>query len=762
MEKKKKKTRTIKTTKTKRAAGAKKTGPETPKAKTVTEDQRKVLLELMRDPLYKPMKLKELAILLEVPKSRREELQLALDTLVEEGLIGKSSRGKFGKPELFTLQGHFQGNARGFGFVTVEGRDQDIFIPGDRSGGAMDGDEVRILIEKEEKGKRPEGRVLRVLQHANTELVGFYQKQQNYGFVLPDNQRITRDIFIPKGKDLGAVQGHKVMVRLTSYGDDQNSPEGEITEILGHVDDPGVDILSLTKAYGLTAAFPEDVTESLAAIPDSVPEEKKKGRLDLRGELMVTIDAEDAKDLDDTISLSFNEETGLYCLGVHIADVSEYVREGEALDREARKRGTSVYLVDRVIPMLPHKLSNGICSLNQGEDRLALSCIMWIDRKGQIVDHRIAETLIRVDRRMSYTNVDAIITKQDRRRKEQFAEFVPMFLLMKELSDLLRDRRYHRGGIDFDFPESKITLDRRGRVTKVEPYERNRAHLIIEDFMLAANETVAEDFYWRQIPFLYRTHEAPDPEKMRSLSLFVENFGYYIRSGKTETVHPKAVQSLLGKITGSPEEALIARLTLRSMKQARYTTECSGHFGLAAKYYTHFTSPIRRYPDLQIHRIIKESLRGGLGPERLRHYEALLPLVAEETSALERRADEAERECDKMKKCEYMRSQIGQEFDGVISGVTAFGFYVELPNTCEGLVHVNSLTDDYYIFNENTLELRGERRGRCFRLGQPVHILVADADKVMRTVDFRLIIRELPDKETEQNGKRLDQGDRQQ
>ena len=762
MEKKKKKTRTIKTTKTKRAAGAKKTGPETPKAKTVTEDQRKVLLELMRDPLYKPMKLKELAILLEVPKSRREELQLALDTLVEEGLIGKSSRGKFGKPELFTLQGHFQGNARGFGFVTVEGRDQDIFIPGDRSGGAMDGDEVRILIEKEEKGKRPEGRVLRVLQHANTELVGFYQKQQNYGFVLPDNQRITRDIFIPKGKDLGAVQGHKVMVRLTSYGDDQNSPEGEITEILGHVDDPGVDILSLTKAYGLTAAFPEDVTESLAAIPDSVPEEKKKGRLDLRGELMVTIDGEDAKDLDDAVSLSFNEETGLYCLGVHIADVSEYVREGEALDREARKRGTSVYLVDRVIPMLPHKLSNGICSLNQGEDRLALSCIMWIDRKGQIVDHRIAETLIRVDRRMSYTNVDAIITKQDRRRREQFAEFVPMFLLMKELSDLLRDRRYHRGGIDFDFPESKITLDRRGRVTKVEPYERNRAHLIIEDFMLAANETVAEDFYWRQIPFLYRTHEAPDPEKMRSLSLFVENFGYYIRSGKTETVHPKAVQSLLGKIAGSPEEALIARLTLRSMKQARYTTECSGHFGLAAKYYTHFTSPIRRYPDLQIHRIIKESLRGGLGPERLRHYEALLPLVAEETSALERRADEAERECDKMKKCEYMRSQIGQEFDGVISGVTAFGFYVELPNTCEGLVHVNSLTDDYYIFNENTLELRGERRGRCFRLGQPVHILVADADKVMRTVDFRLIIRELPDKETEQNGKRLDQGDRQQ
>lgn len=710
--------------------------------------RKEVILALMQDPLYQPMKLKELAILLDLPKERRGELEAVLSALLSEGKIGVSARGKYGRAELFSKTGIFQGNSRGFGFVTVEGEEQDIFIPPDKTGAALDGDEVQLVIEKEGRGQRAEGRILRVLRHANTELVGIYRKNKHYGFVVPDNQRITKDVFIPEGKDLQAVDGHKAVVRLTSYGDErtQTNPEGEIIEILGHVNDPGVDILSLVKAYGLPEQFPEAVMDELSDIPDEVPEEKKAGashRLDLRDEQMVTIDGEDAKDLDDAVSLSFNEKTGLYRLGVHIADVSEYVRENSALDREARRRGTSVYLLDRVIPMLPHKLSNGICSLNQGEDRLALSCIMWIDKKGHIADHQIAETLIRVDRRMSYTNVNAIISKNDARKKEQFAEFVPMFFLMKELSGILRERRGLRGGIDFDFPESKITLDRKGKVLKIEPYERNAAQLLIEDFMLAANETVAEAYFWRQLPFLYRTHEAPDPEKMRELAVFVENFGYFIRGGKSETVHPKALQALLSHASGKTEEALIARLTLRSMKQARYTTECTGHFGLAAKYYTHFTSPIRRYPDLQIHRIIKEDLCGRLTEERIGHYEALLPGVADETSKLERRADEAERECDKMKKCEYMKQFIGQEFDGVISGVTSFGFYVELPNTCEGLVHVTTLTDDYYVFYENALELRGERTLKSYKLGQPVHIMVTDADKVLRTVDFRLVPGEI-------------------
>lgn len=703
------------------------------------ERKKQGLTALVNDPLYKPMKLKELALLLDVPKEKRKELSCVLDLLIAEGKLGISPRGKYARPELYSLCGTYQGSSRGFGFVTAEGREEDIFIPPDKAGEALDGDEVRLVIEKESGGKgRAEGKIIKVLKRANEELVGVYQKSQNFGFVVPDNARITKDIFIPKGKDMGAVNGHKVVVKLTGYGNEKESPQGEIREILGHINDPGVDILSVVKAYGLPEGFPADVLASLSETADEVPEEKAAGRLDLRGERMVTIDGEDAKDLDDAVSLSFDEKTGLFQLGVHIADVSEYVREGSALDAEAKRRGTSVYLVDRVIPMLPHKLSNGICSLNQGEDRLALSCIMWVDKKGHVADHRIAESIIRVDRRMSYTNVNAIITKNDLRKKEQFAEFVPMFFLMKELSGILRARRYQRGGIDFDFPESKITLDQKGRVTKVEAYERNAAHLLIEDFMLLANETVAEDYYWQQIPFLYRTHEAPDPEKIKALSVFVENFGYYMRGGKTDSVHPKAVQALLKKIEGEKEEALIARLALRSMKQAKYTTGCIGHFGLAAKYYTHFTSPIRRYPDLQIHRIIKENLRGGLSAERLSHYEAILPETAERSSKSERRAEEAERECEKMKKCEYMSRFIGEEFDGVISGVTAFGFYVELPNTCEGLVHVNTLTDDYYVFRENTLELCGERTLRSFKLGQPVRITVTAADKLLKTVDFRL------------------------
>lgn len=721
---------------------------------TMMEEQKQQICALMREPAYRPMKLKELCILLDVPRERRGELKAVLDALVAEGKIGLSPRGKYGRPDVFTLTGAYHGNPRGFGFVTVEGRDTDVFIPADRTGEAMDGDTVRISIEREVGRKRAEGRVQQVLEHAVKEVVGLYRAGKAFGFVLPDNQRLLQDIYVPEGQSLGAKTGDKVVVRLTSYGGARKKPEGRVTEVLGGSTAPGVDIRSVVRACGLPETFPEDVLMEAERMPETVDASAAAGRLDLRKVQMVTIDGDDAKDLDDAVSLSFDEKKGLYHLGVHIADVSAYVREGSALDREALSRGTSVYLPDRVLPMLPRALSNGICSLNQQQDRLALSCLMTIDETGLIVDHEIAETLIRVDRRMSYQNVNAIITKNDARRKEQYAEFVPMLLQMKTLSGLLRTKRKKRGGIDFDFPESKITLDQKGRPIKVEPYEVNDANRLIEDFMLAANETVAETYFWQETPFLYRTHEPPTPEKIQELSLFAARFGFRVHAGQDGTVHPGEIQKLLSEIDGAPEEALIQRMALRSMKQARYTVDCVGHFGLAARYYTYFTSPIRRYPDLQIHRIIKESLRGRLLEERLEHYTEILPGVAEQSSKLERRADEAERLCDKMKKAEYMRRFVGEEFDGLISGVTGFGFYVELQNTCEGLVSVTSLTDDYYIFDEARLTLQGEHTHRSFSLGQKVRIMVIGADKLMGTVDFRLADwseeEELGDK---QNGK---------
>ena len=532
---------------------------------------------------------------------------------------------------------------------------------------------------------------------------------------------------------MGAMTGHKVVAELTDFGGSQKKPEGVITEILGHVNDPGTDIISIVKAYGLPEEFPDEVMQQVEKISDDVTDREREGRLDLRGLQTVTIDGEDAKDLDDAISIS--KENGVYTLGVHIADVSHYVTENSALDEEALKRGTSVYLVDRVIPMLPHKLSNGICSLNQGEDRLALSCIMEIDEAGNVTGHRIAETLINVDRRMTYTAVNAIVTDRDEAVMEEYREFVPMFLLMKELADILREKRKSRGSIDFDFPETKVVLDKNGKPLEIKPYERNAATKIIEDFMLIANETVAEDYFWQELPFLYRTHDNPDPEKMKSLATFINNFGYSIRFHNGE-VYPKEVQKLLVKAEDTPEEALISRLALRSMKQAKYTVVNTGHFGLAAKYYTHFTSPIRRYPDLQIHRIIKENLRGGLSEKRTAHYDKILTGVSVQTSAMERRADEAERETVKMKKCEYMAGHIGEEFDGVVSGVTNWGLYVELPNTVEGLIRVGELKDDYYRFDEEHYELVGEMTRKVYKLGQPIRVMVTGTDKLARTIDF--------------------------
>ena len=700
---------------------------------TKLAERKAMLTALFRDPAYIPMKAKEIAALLNIPKGQREELQEVLDILVAEGAAGISKKGKYGKPESFSVNGIFSGHPRGFGFVTVEGMEQDVFIPEEKTRGALNGDRVQIVIERESGGKRAEGAVLRILEHANREVIGYFQKNKNFGFVIPDNPKISRDIFISKEKDMGAVTGHKVVAKIEDFGGPGKNPEGEITEILGHAGDPGTDILSIVRAYGLPEAFPEEVMKEAGAVPEEVEASQTAGRLDLRGLQAVTIDGEDAKDLDDAVTLT--KEGDRYHLGVHIADVSHYVKEGSALDREALKRGTSVYLVDRVIPMLPHRLSNGICSLNESCDRLALSCLMEISEKGEILDHQIAETVIRVDRRMTYTAVNGIITHQDKGLMEEYRELVPLFQLMKELSQILRERRAKRGAIDFDFPESKIILDEKGKPLEIRPHERNAATKLIEDFMLAANETVAEDFYWRQLPFLYRTHENPDPEKMKQLATFIHNFGLFIRTAHGE-IHPKEIQKLLAKVEDTPQEALISRLTLRSLKQARYSVQCTGHFGLAASYYTHFTSPIRRYPDLQIHRIIKESLKSGLGERRIAHYEDILPDVAVKTSALERRADEAERETEKLKKCEYMSRYIGEEFEGVISGVTNWGLYVELPNTVEGMIRMNALDDDYYLFDEEHYELTGEMTKKTYKLGQRIRVRVVNTDRMLKTIDF--------------------------
>ena len=701
----------------------------------IFEKRKKVIYDMMCDPLYVPMKEKELAIMLQVAKEDRTSLRELLNALMMEGKIEVTRRGKYRKAQSAALIGTFTAHPKGFGFVEIEGREEDIFIPEDEIHGAMHKDTVQVALLPESSGKRAEGTIIKIIERGIKELVGTFQQSKNYGFVVPDNQRILSDIFIPREKSKGAVNGHKVLVEITDYGTTGKNPEGRVKEIIGHINDPGTDILSIVYSYELPTEYPEKVLNQAQRVPDQISDGDRLGRLDLRKTQMVTIDGEDAKDLDDAVSLSFDGE--LYHLGVHIADVSNYVQENSALDREALKRGTSVYLVDRVIPMLPHKLSNGICSLNQGVDRLALSCLMDIDRKGNVVSHQMAETVICVDRRMTYTNVSRILEEHDPEITQEYEELVPMFELMGELSRILREKRRKRGSIDFDFPETKILLDETGKPVEIKPYDRNMATRIIEDFMLIANETVAEDFYWQQVPFVYRSHENPDPEKMQKLALFISNFGYGMKAVRDD-VHPKEIQKLLGRIEGTPEETMISRLTLRSMKQAKYTTECIGHFGLAAKYYCHFNSPIRRYPDLQIHRIIKDVLRGRMDEAKQAHYEAILPKVAEQSSKTERAADEAEREVERLKKAEYMESRIGNIYEGVISGITSYGIYVELPNTVEGMIHVSNMYDDHYIYREDSYDMVGMETGKVYTLGQKVMIRVQDADRETRTVDFVL------------------------
>ncbi len=704
------------------------------------EEKKEKILGFIKCKEYKPMKINDIMMLMEVPTQDKDLFQQVINEMLVEGKLFLTQKGKIMTPEsLNMVYGTYTSTAKGFGFVIVENDDiynkKDIFIHEKNSNGAMHKDKVLCQIIEDDTGKRPEGIIIKVLEKGYKHIVGTFEQNQSFGFVIPDEKRMYNDIFIPKKYTMGAVTGHKVVVEIIKQPEGDKKPEGRVTEIIGHINDPGVDILSIIKQFDLPTDFEDIVYKQVENIPSEVLEEEKINRLDLRNIKTVTIDGEDAKDLDDAITIE-KLDNGHYNLGVHIADVTHYVKEGTPLDREALKRGTSVYLVDRVIPMLPHKLSNGICSLNQKEDRLALSCIMGIDKNGNVVNHQIAETIINVDKRMSYTIVNDVLTNEDSCYLEDNKEFLNMFKTMEELRNILLQKRIKRGAIEFDFEEAKILLDENRKPIEIKLYDRNVATSIIEEFMLIANETVAEHYYWLELPFVYRSHEEPDIEKVEEMAEFISKFGYKL---KGSNIHSKAFQKLLDKAKGTPEEMIISRVVLRSFKQARYTFRNEGHFGLAANYYCHFTSPIRRYPDLQIHRIIKENISGKLDEKRINTLSKKLPDVCLKCSTRERVADDAERETCLVKKVEFMEDKVGQIFEGVISSVTSWGIYVELPNTVEGMVSPKTIEDDYYYYDEKNMQYFGEKTGKRYCLGDVVKVKLVDTNLYERTIDFKFV-----------------------
>ena len=700
----------------------------------------------MREQAYKPMTVQELeqSFGLEGSDEFKAFVKL-LNQLENEGKIYRTRNNRYGVPERMNLlRGRIQAHPKGFAFLIPDEPDHpDVYIHANDLKTAMNGDIVLARVtSKGGADGRPEGEVVRVVQRAITEIVGTFENYESFGFVIPDDKRINRDLFIPREGMRGAVTGQKVVARIVTYPEGRSAATGEIIEILGHKDDPGVDILSIIRKHQLPERFPDDVMAEAEAVPDRISEEEivAQGRRDLRSKKIVTIDGEDAKDLDDAVCVE-RLPNGNYLLGVHIADVGYYVKENSALDREAYRRGTSVYLVDRVIPMLPHRLSNGICSLNPKVDRLTLSCEMEFDAETvRLVRHDIFPSVIRTTERMTYTNVRKILVDDDPELKERYADLVDMFKLMEELARKLRAKRMKRGAIDFELAEAKIIVDENGKPVDIVKRERSIAEMIIEEFMLAANETVAEHFHWLKVPFLYRIHEDPDPEKLQHFIRFAANFGYIVK-GKGNKVHPRALQDLLEEIRGTKEETVISTMMLRSMKQARYEAESLGHFGLAAEFYTHFTSPIRRYPDLVIHRIIREVLTNGgtLSAKRIDELAGKLPDIARQSSERERVAVEAERDTEQLKKCEYMLDKIGEEFDGIISGVTSFGIFVELGNTVEGMIRLSDLTDDYYHFHEEHMALIGERTARVFRIGDEVRVRVERVNMDEHQIDFSIV-----------------------
>jgi len=699
------------------------------------------LLNFMREEAYKPLTVQELEEVLNLKDADEfKELVILLNEMEEKGLIVRTRSNRYGLPEKMNLlRGTVVGHARGFAFVEPsESGYDDVFIPPGELNNAMHGDTVLVRLSSKSSGARQEGTVIRILERGIQEIVGTFTESKNFGFVIPDDKKVANDIFIPKHATNGAVEGHKVVVRLTTYPDGRLSAEGEIIKILGHKNDPGVDILSIIHNHGLPQSFPEDVLTQANETPDTISEEEIKNRRDLRNEVIVTIDGADAKDLDDAVTVK-KLDNGNYKLGVHIADVSYYVKEGSPIDREAFERGTSVYLVDRVIPMIPHRLSNGICSLNPKVNRLTLSCEMEVDRNGQVVHHEIFQSVIRTTERMTYSDVNKILVDHDEELREKYEPLVPMFETMAELADILRNKRMKRGAIDFDFKEAKVLVDDEGKPYDVVIRERSVAERLIEEFMLLANETVAEHFHWMNVPFIYRIHEDPNEEKLHRFLEFITNFGYVVK-GTGNQIHPRALQNILEEVQGKPEEMVISTVMLRSMKQAKYDPESLGHFGLSTDFYTHFTSPIRRYPDLIVHRLIRTYLiEGKIGDETQSIWSQKLPEIAEHSSKMERRAVDAERETDDLKKAEYMENKIGEEFDGIISSVTNFGMFVELPNTIEGLVHVSYMTDDYYRYDERHYAMIGERTGNVYRIGDEITVRVLQVNKDERSIDFEIV-----------------------
>ncbi len=689
---------------------------------------------------YKPMKAKEMAFFMGVSPSDTKEFFALLETMEKDGVIVITSKGKIMEPEALSCKaGYFNGTGKGFGFVILDGQ-EDVYIGSSDTAGAMHKDYVLCrIINPGGNGQKAEGVIVKVLRRGLSEIIGTFYAYKNGGYVTPDDKKISGDIYISRHDKNGAADGHKVAVKITKPPTGRYEAEGKVIDIIGHINEPGTALKAILRQHGISHRFPAAVAGQATAMPEEVLYEGDLlDRADYRDVITFTIDSEDTKDIDDAVSIEELEEGG-FRLGVYIADVSHYVKEGSPLDKEALKRGTSLYFLDKVVPMLPYELSNGICSLNAETDRLALSCIMDINEQGHVINHDIKKTIINVKKKMSYEKVASVLTDEKSAYLAEYEEYMPKLRAMERLADILREKRISRGAIEFGFPEAKIIVDENGKPVDIKPRFRNVATGIIEEFMILCNETVAQTYFWLDVPFVYRCHEKPDPDNLERLAAFVSGLGYTLKAhGKS----PHSIQSLLAKTEGSKEAALISRVVLRSFKQARYTANNLEHFGLASKCYCHFTSPIRRYPDLQIHRIISEHLDGKLTAARIAHYQNILHEVSAGCSGAERNAEGCERAIESIKKAEYMADKNGQQFGGIISGITTYGMYVELENTVSGLIPFSGMEDDYYVISPDKMSAVGERTRTSFRIGDKVSVTVEAVNIELVQVDFRLVQRE--------------------
>ena len=702
------------------------------------EERKERIFEFFKDKDYTPMKAKEIAIILGVPKNEYNDFLNILKELEDEYKIRKNRKNRYIIVEEQYYEGYYRKNQKGFGFVKVN--EEEIYISKEDSLNALNEDKVLIQIIKEKsKDQSAEGKIVKILKHEKDTVVGIFQKNQNFGFVIPDDKKFGTDIYISKKNFGKARNNHKVLVKITKYPKDGKKAEGEIIEVLGNVNEAGVDMLSLIKEHKLPARFPDQVVEEAKRCGNHIDKKDIPNRVDLRDKIIFTIDGEDAKDLDDAVRVE-KLENGNYRLDVHIADVSYYVKEDSLLDREALIRGTSIYMLGRVIPMLPRELSNGICSLNAGEDRFTLSCSMEIDNRGKVVSSEIYKGIIKVTERMSYTDVQKIIDGTDEEVLQKYSKYIQEFKNMEELAHILKTRRLENGYLNLEIPESKIDLDVDGYVTNISRYETTFAHEIIEQFMLTANETIAEKFFWLDAPFIYRVHEKPDIEKVQELNRFLWNFGLNIKANK-DNIYPKEFSKVLEEIKGKEEEKVISTLILRTLKVARYEAENQGHFGIASKYYCHFTSPIRRYPDLFIHRIISKYLEDNyvVDDKFIEKYKEEAENRANQSSEREKIATLVEREAEDIKKSEYMESRIGEEYEGIVSSITPFGMFVELENTVEGLIRFENLGNEYFIYDEEKKRLIGEHSNTVYKIGDKVNIRVISANKLLRQIDFELV-----------------------